>query len=225
MCRCATEFKYAFGNSANWQIPTTIHYSLLCILYYLLQRGESGRPLQAGAWGGAGGHWPPLRFERSRRCLRVAGGHWPPLRRVREGKGGLIARATDGCVRRGKWPADCRRCRWVRAGKGRQIAGATAGAGLRPGSFSLQRESLFLSLCRSLSIYLFLTLYLYLYLYLNLSLHTPGGNGNEGKKPCFSLLFGPAFEKRTAFFCGFAPGSTREAQGSCSNPGRNLQDI
>ena len=175
MCRCATEFKYSFGNSANWQIPTTIHYSLLCILYYLLQRGESGRPLQAGAWG-------------------VAGGHWPPLRRVRGGKGGLIARAT-------------------------------AGAGLRPGSFSLQRESLFLSLCRSLSIYLFLTLYLYLYLYLNLSLHMPGGNGNEGKKPCFSLVFGPAFEKRTAFFCGFAPGSTREAQGSCSNPRRNLQDI
>jgi hypothetical protein len=83
---------------------------------------------------------------------------------------------------------------------------------LRPGSFSLQRESLSLSLCRSLSIYLFLTLYLYLYLYLNLSLYTPGGNGNEGKKPCFSLVFGPAFEKRTAIFLrvctGKHPGST-----------------
>ena len=99
MCRCATEFKYAFGNSANWQIPTTIHYSLLCILYYLLQRGESGRPLQAGAWGGAGGHWPPLRVERSRRCLRVAGGHWPPL----------LAGA------RGKRRANSPRYRWVRA--------------------------------------------------------------------------------------------------------------
>ena len=86
MCRCATEFNYSFGNSANWQIPTTIHYSLLCILYYLLQRGESGRPLQAGAWGGAGGHWPPLRVERSRRCLRVAGGHWPPLLAGARGK-------------------------------------------------------------------------------------------------------------------------------------------
>ena len=124
-----------------------------------------------------------------------------------------------------KGRANSPRYRWVRAGKGGLIARATAGAGWRPGSFSLQRESLFLSLCRSLSIYLFLTLYLYLYLYLNLSLHTPGGNGNAGKKPCFSLVFGPAFEKRTAFFCGFAPGSTREAQGSCSNPGRNLQNI
>ena len=146
------------------------------------------------------------------------------------GKGGLIARATDGCVggTRTSNTHEGHRCsplRRVREGKGGLIARATAGAGLRPGSFSLQRESLSLSLCRSLSIYLFLTLYLYLYLYLNLSLYTPGGNGNKGEKPCFSLVFGPAFEKRTAFFCGFAPESTREAQGSCSNPGRNLQDI
>ena len=130
-------------------------------------------------------------------------------RRAKLDESRSIARATDGCVRRkaGRLPA----LRQVRV--------------LEAGSFSLQRESLSLSLCRSLSIYLFLTLYLYLYLYLYLSLHTPGGNGNEGEKPCFSLLFGPAFEKRTAIFCGFAPGSTREAQGSRSNPGRKLQDI